>query len=370
MRVALVHDYLNQYGGAERVLEAFCEIWPEAPIFTLVYDKRRTGCAFEGRRIKTSFLQKVPLVRSHHRPFLMLMPLAIEQFDFSKYDLVISDSASFAKGVITRPETLHICYCHTPTRYVWDDSQKYINEFSYPKLIKRFVPPFLNYLRLWDEAASARPDVYLANSRFVASRIKKYYGRRAEVICPPVKTRRFYLSGKNNDYFLMLARFLPYKKIDLAIAAFNKLGWPLKIIGDGPDRRHLRKIAGPNIEFTGLVAEKELPNYFAHCRAFIFPQEEDFGISAVEAMAAGRPVIAFRGGGALEIVEEGKTGIFFDEQTPEALIGALKKFNPVDFNARYISQQAERFDKEVFKDKIKKFVNESLAEHKNKNRLL
>lgn len=168
----------------------------------------------------------------------------------------------------------------------------------------------------------------------------------------------------------MLARFLPYKKIDLAIAAFNKLGWPLKIIGDGPDRRHLRKIAGPNIEFTGLVAEKELPNYFAHCRAFIFPQEEDFGISAVEAMAAGRPVIAFRGGGALEIVEEGKTGIFFDEQTPEALIGALKKFNPVDFNARYISQQAERFDKEVFKDKIKKFVNESLAEHKNKNRLL
>lgn len=366
MRVALVHDYLNQYGGAERVLEAFCEIWPEAPIFTLVYDKRRTGGAFEGRKIKTSFLQKVPLVKSHHRPFLMFMPLAIEQFDFSKYDLVISDSASFAKGVITRPEALHICYCHTPTRYVWDDSHKYIDEFNYPALVKKFIPSFLNYLRLWDEAASVRPDVYLANSRFVASRVKKYYGREAQVICPPVKTGRFYLSGKSGDYFLLLARFLPYKKIDMAIAAFNALGWPLKIIGDGPDRNRLREMAGSNIEFLGLVAEKNLPRYFSHCRAFIFPQEEDFGIAAVEAMAAGRPVIAYRGGGALEIVEEGKTGIFFDRQTPESLIAALKKFNPADFSARYIRQQAERFDKEVFKDKIKRFVNEALIKHKRR----
>lgn len=370
MRVALVHDYLNQYGGAERVLEAFCEIWPEAPIFTLVYDKQRTGSAFESRKIRTSFLQKMPLVKTHHRPFLMLMPLAVEQFDLAKYDLIISDSASFAKGVITRPSALHICYCHTPTRYVWDDSHKYINEFNYPALVKKFIPPFLNYLRLWDEAASARPDVYLANSEFVASRVKKYYGRRAEVVCPPVKTGRFYLSGKDNDYFLMLARFLPYKKIDLAIAAFNALGWPLKIIGDGPDSKRLKKMAGPNIEFAGLVAEKNLPNYFAHCRAFIFPQEEDFGISAVEAMAAGRPVIAYRGGGALEIVEEGKTGLFFNEQTPEALIGALKKFNPADFSARYIRRQAERFDKEVFKKKIKKIVAQSLAERQAGNRFL
>ena len=364
MRVALVHDYLNQYGGAERVLEAFCEIWPSAPIFTLVYDKKRTGGAFEGRQIRTSFLQKVPLVKSHHRPFLMFMPLAIEQFDLSKYDLIVSDSASFAKGVITRPGALHICYCHTPTRYVWDDSHRYIDEFNYPFFVKKIIPSFLNYLRLWDEAASSRPDIYLANSHFVTARIKKYYGQKAQVVCPPVKVSNFNLSDKAGDYFLVSARFLPYKKVDLAIAAFNELGWPLKIIGDGPDKRRLRKMAGPNIEFLGLVAEKKLPQYFARCRAFIFPQEEDFGISAVEAMAAGRPVIAYRGGGALETVEEEKTGIFFDEQTPESLLGALKKFNEADFSPAYIRQQAEQFDKEIFKDKIKRFADEAWAARK------
>ncbi|HRY52467.1 MAG TPA: glycosyltransferase [Candidatus Portnoybacteria bacterium] len=366
MRVALIHDYLNQYGGAERVLEAFCEIWPEAPIFSLIYDRQRTGLAFEGRKIRTSFLQKVPLVRSHHRPFLMLMPLAIEQFDLSKYDLVISDSASFAKGVITGPNTLHICYCHTPTRYVWDDSHKYINEFNYPSFIKKIVPAFLNYLRVWDSLASERPDVYLANSQFVASRIKKYYNRQAQVICPPVKADNFYLSSQPEDYFLMVARFLPYKKIDLAIEAFNKLGWPLKIIGDGPDKGRLKKIAGSNIEFLGLVAEKKLADYFARCQAFIFPQEEDFGITAVEAMAAGRPVIAYHGGGALEIVEEGKTGLFFYEQTPESLISALKKFKQLKFSPSLIRQRAKDFDKEAFKDKIKKFVDEALLARKKR----
>ena len=361
MRVALVHDYLNQYGGAERVLEAFCEIWPKAPIFTLVYDKKRTGGAFDGRKIITSFLQKVPLAKAHHRPFLMFMPLAIEQFDLSKYDLIISDSASFAKGVITRPGALHICYCHTPTRYVWDDSHRYINEYSYPSLVKKIIPPFLSYLRLWDEAASSRPDVYLANSNFVASRIKKYYGQKARVICPPVKINHFNLSSKTEDYFLMSARFLPYKKVDLAIAAFNELGWPLKIIGDGPDKSRLKKMAGRNIEFTGLVAEKKLPAYFARCRAFIFPQEEDFGISAVEAMAAGKPVIAYRSGGALEMVIEGKTGLFFDEQTVESLVLALRKFRLEDFSAKNIRQHAEQFDKKIFKDKIKEFVEKALA---------
>jgi len=361
MRVALVHDYLIQYGGAERVLEAFCEIWPEAPIFTLAYDERRTGGAFKDRKIRTSFLQKVPFVKSHHRPFLMLMPLAVEQFDLSKYDLVISDSASFAKGVITRPDALHVCYCHTPTRYVWDDSHKYINEFSYPAFIKKIIPSALSFLRVWDESAAERPDAYLANSQFVASRINKYYGCQARVICPPVKTGNFYLTGQASDYFLMVVRFLPYKKVDLAIAAFNKLGWPLKIIGDGPDRKRLKKMAASNIEFVGLVAENKLPGYFAGSRAFIFPQEEDFGITAVEAMAAGRPVIAYRGGGALEIVEEGKTGLFFNEQTPESLIGVLRRFESARFSPGYIRQQAQRFGKEIFKDKIKKFVEEILA---------
>jgi len=355
MRVALVHDYLNQYGGAERVLEAFCEIWPEAPIFTLIYDERRTGGAFKDRRIRTSFLQRFPFIRAHHRPFLMLMPLAIEQFDLSKYDLVISDSASFAKGVITRPKTLHVCYCHTPTRYVWDDSHKYIEEFNYPGFVKKIIPPFLNYLRLWDEAASWRPDQYLANSNFVASRIQKYYQRRAQVIYPPVKTELFCI-GQPRDYFLMVARFLPYKKIDLAIRAFNQLGWPLKIIGEGPDRRRLQKMAGPGIEFLGLISDTKLRDYYAACRAFVFPQEEDFGITLVEAMSSGRPVVAYREGGALEIVRENVTGIFFEEQTVDSLISALEKFRPQDFNPELIREHAKQFDKEIFKRKISEFI--------------
>jgi len=360
MRVALVHDYLNQYGGAERVLEALCEIWPEAPIFTLIYDQHRTGSAFEGRKIKTSFLQKIPFVKSHHRPFLMLMPLGIEKFDLSKYDLVISDSASFAKGVIVRPKTRHICYCHTPTRYVWDDSHKYIKEFSYPDFIKNLVPLFLNYLRLWDEAAAARPDLYLANSHFVSRRIKKYYNRPSAVIYPPVKTDSFFISKQLGDYFLLVSRFLPYKKIDLAIEAFNRLGWPLKIIGDGPEAKKLRQLAKPNIEFVGLVSEKELRNYYARCRALIFPQEEDFGIVAVEAMAAGRPVIAYQAGGALEIVKDGETGAFFKEQTPDSLVAALQNVKIEKFSPQLIREHARQFDKEIFKKKIKEFVGESL----------
>lgn len=360
MRVALIHDYLNQYGGAERVLEAFCEIWPQAPIFTLIYDKARTGAAFEGRKIKTSFLQKTPFVKAHHRPFLMLMPLAVEQFDLSKYELVLSDSASFAKGVITRPKTLHICYCHTPTRYVWDDSHRYVEEFNYPRFIKRFIPPFLNYLRLWDEAAASRPDKYIANSHFVAQRIKKYYQQEAQIIYPPVKTKNFYLSQKPGNYFLIVSRFLPYKKIDLAISAFNELGWPLKIIGDGPERRKLKKMARPNIEFVGLVNEKTLADYYASSRALIFPQEEDFGISAVEAMSAGRPVIAYRGGGALEIIREGETGLFFEEQTAASLLDVLKRFQPEQFDGQRIQAYVQQFDKEIFKAKIEDFVEKSL----------
>jgi len=359
MRVALVHDYLNQYGGAERVLEAFCEIWPRAPIFTLVYDEKSTGRAFAGRVIRTSFLQKIPLARFHHRPFLMLMPWAIEQFDFSKYDLVISDTASFAKGVITRPETLHLCYCHTPTRYLWDDSQKYIEEFNYPPPLKKIIPLFLNYLRLWDEAAAERPQKYLANSFFVASRIRKYYQKSAEVIYPPVKTGQFFMTPDIGDYFLTVARFLSYKKVDLAVETFNALGWKLKIIGDGPEKKRLQKLARKNIEFLGLVDEKKLAWHYAHCRALIFPQEEDFGITALEAMSSGRPVIAFQSGGALEILKEGETGIFFEKQTVRHLVAALEKFSRMEFNPQLIRQHALAFDQEIFKQKIKNFVEQN-----------
>ncbi|OGZ35580.1 MAG: glycosyl transferase [Candidatus Portnoybacteria bacterium RIFCSPLOWO2_01_FULL_43_11] len=357
MKVALVHDYLNQYGGAERVLEALCQIFPEAPIYTLLYDKKKTGRAFENRKIHTSFLQKIPWLKTHHRSFLMLMPLAIEQFDLSEYDLVISDSASFAKGVITKPKTVHICYCHTPTRYAWDDSHKYIEEFGYSSVVKRIIPFFMNYIRLWDEMAAQRVDEFITNSHFVANRIKKYYHREAVVIHPPVKTNLFNISSNTDDYFLMVGRFLPYKRFDLAIEAFNRLGWPLKIVGDGPQKIQLKKKAKDNIEFTGLVSDEKLKNFYTHCRAFIFPQEEDFGIAPAEAMSAGRPVIAYRAGGVLEIIKEGTTGLFFDKQTPECLIETLKKFRSSDFDSQTIRQHALQFNEEVFKNKIRDFIN-------------
>ncbi|MBU1292126.1 glycosyltransferase [Patescibacteria group bacterium] len=358
MRVALVHDYLNQYGGAERVLEAFGQIFPKAPIYTLLYDKKRTGYAFEGREIHTSFMQKVPFVKSHHRPFLMLMPLAIEQFDLSDYDLILSDSASYAKGVITSPQTLHICYCHTPIRYAWDDSHKYIEEFGYSSLIKKVIPFFMNYIRVWDEQAAQRVDKFIANSRFVSQRIRKYYKRESKVIHPPVKTDLFYVAPKPEEYFLMVGRFLPYKRFNLAIEAFNQLGWSLKIIGDGPERKKLEALANDNIEFLGLVSDQKLRDFYAHCQAFIFPQEEDFGITAVEAMASGRPVIAYQGGGILEIIQSEITGLFFKEQTTDCLIEVLKKFNPDNFNSQVIRERALEFDQERFKEKIIKFINE------------
>jgi len=365
MKVALVHDYLNQYGGAERVLEAFCQIFPKAPIYTLLYDKKKTGYAFDRRLIKTSFLQKIPLVRSHHRPFLMLMPIAIEQFDLSEYDLVLSDSASYAKGVIVGPKTLHICYCHTPIRYAWDDSHRYIEEFGYPGPIKKIIPFFMNYIRFWDGKAAQRVDKFIANSQFVANRIKKYYRRDSEVIYPPVNSSLFYLAAEPQKYFLMVGRFLPYKRFDLAIKAFNRLGLPLKIVGDGPDKTRLVKMAKNNIEFVGLVSEEKLRDYYANCRAFIFPQEEDFGITAVEAMASGRPVIAYRAGGALEIIQEGITGVFFNEQKPESLIEVLKSFRPDDFKPELIRKRALEFDQEKFKEKIKGFINENWHRHQS-----
>lgn len=305
-------------------------------------------------------MQKVPLVKSHHRPFLMLMPLAIEQFDLSEYDLVLSDSASYAKGVITPADTLHICYCHTPIRYAWDDSHKYIKEFGYSNLVKKVIPFFMNYIRVWDEQAAQRVDNFIANSNFVASRIKKYYQRESQVVHPPVKVSFFYIVPKPDRYFLMTGRFLPYKRFDLAIDAFNQLGWPLKIIGDGPERKKLQKKAKSNIEFLGLVSDERLKDYYAHCQAFIFPQEEDFGITAVEAMASGRPVIAYQSGGALEIIKPGITGLFFEKQDVDCLINALKRFNSNDFSPQIIRGEAMKFDQERFKEKIIKFINESL----------
>lgn len=352
MRIALVHEYLNQFGGAERMLLALCAIFPDAPIYTLFYDRNATGGVFEGRDVRTSFLQKIPFVKKYHRGFPLLMPLAIEQFDFSDFDVVVSISASFAKGIITKPYTKHICICLTPPRFLWDDSHKFVEEFGYSKLIKNFLPPFISYLRVWDREASYRVDEFWAISNFIKERIKKYYSKDSEIIYPPINVSKFYVSHDSDDYFLMAGRLVAYKRFDLGIKAFNKLGFPLKVVGIGPELEKLKKMANDNIEFLGLVSDDRLANLYSKSKAVIFPQEEDFGIVPLEAMASGRPVIAFRSGGAVETIVEGKTGLFFDEQTVDSLAYAVKNFDPNKFDPAVCRAQAERFDVAVFKQKV------------------
>lgn len=365
MKIALVHDYLVQYGGAERVLENFCEMFPDAPVFTLVYDEGLTHGAFRGRRIHTSFLQKIPFTSSHHRAFPLLMPIAIESLDLRDYDVVLSDSASYAKGVLTGTDTLHITYCHTPMRYAWDDCHRHMREFDYSRITRRFMPFGMSYLRLWDRISADRPDIYIANSRFVAGRIRKYYGREAEVVHPPVNLDSFHVAESYGDYFLAVGRALPYKRFDILIEAFNRLGLPLKIIGKGPEIDNLKKSAKSNIEFLGYLRDEEASGYYARAKALIFPSEEDFGITPLEAMASGRPVIAYRSGGALETVIPDKTGVFFSAQSPEDIIAAVKDFHPEDFDPAEIRRHAEKFDRRIFQQKMRQIIGDRYADFKN-----
>lgn len=349
MRVCLIHDYLTQFGGAERVLAALMELFPEAPVYTLLYDKKLMNGRLDSSRIKTSFLQNIPLARSRHRFFPIFMPLIIEQFDLSKYDMVISDSHSFGKGVITGSNTLHISYCFTPMRYVWDDSHRYVREFTVPGWLRAMIPFPLSYVRLWDVFAADRVDNFIGISNFVARRIKKYYKRNASVIYPPVDCSNYVISSNHGDRFLIVSRLMPYKRIDIAIEAFNELGFPLDIVGTGPEEMNLKKIAKKNIKFHGFLSDTEVRKMYSQCRAFIFPQEEDFGLTVLESAASGRPTIAFAGGGALETVVEGETGIFFEEQTAQSLISAVQKMLVTDFDSQKIREHALLFDTEHFK---------------------
>ncbi|MDP3792706.1 MAG: glycosyltransferase [bacterium] len=354
MRIALVHEYLNQFGGAERVLQVLCAMFPDAPIYTLFYDKDATGGVFEGKEIRTSFLQKIPFINQYHYFFPLLMSLAVEQFDFSEFDIVISISTSFAKGIITKPQTRHICYCLTPPRFLWDDSQKFMEEFRYPIFIKKILPPLISYLRLWDREASYRVDEFWSISNFVSDRIKKYYLRDSKLIYPPVNLDKFYTSKNIGDYFFIAGRLVSYKRFDIVIEAFNQLGWLLKIAGIGPEMKRLQNIAKSNIEFLGLVSDNELSELYSHSKALIFPQEEDFGITPLEAMASGRPVIAYRGGGAMETVIEGESGTFFNEQTKESLIECLNNFDDSRFKPEVCLSQATKFNIDVFKNGVLK----------------
>ncbi|HZJ40805.1 MAG TPA: glycosyltransferase [Candidatus Saccharimonadales bacterium] len=365
MKVALIHDHLAQDGGAEKVLKILADMFKDAPIYTLLYEKKNVDKYFKDRQIETSVIQKLPGGVRHYQWYLFFMPMAVEFFDLRGYDLVISDTSSFAKGVITSPDTLHICYCHTPTRYLWSDTHQYINELKYNKWLKKIISLILNRIRIWDRLAADRVDLFIANSKTVQKRITKYYRRESFLIYPPVETDNFKIisiaDNQEAPYFLIGCRLTPYKRVDIVISAFKELGanYRLKIFGDGVDMERLKRLAdgASNIEFLGRISEESKPKLFALAQAFINPQEEDFGITVVESMAAGRPVIAYRKGGATETVIEGKTGMFFDTQTSVAVIKAVKEFSADSFNPQEIKDYAEKFSTANFKNQITEFIS-------------
>lgn len=364
MRVALVHDHLLQQGGAERVLEAFGALWPDAPLYTLAMDTQQFP-QFKGKTVHTSFLDRPPFGKRLFRWLLPLMPTAVESFDLRDADVVVSSVSALAKGVITHPHTIHICYCHTPTRYLWSENQEYVEELHVPVFVKRALAPVLTWLRTWDRAAAERVDVFIANSETVKKRIKKYYGKESIVIHPPVDVDRFSLSTTpEKKYFLAGGRLVAYKRFDIVVDAFTKLGKPLVIFGTGPAEENLKKRAGKNITFVGRVSDDERARLFSEAIAFINPQEEDFGITAVESMASGRPVIAYAKGGASETVREGETGTLFYEQSAEELMDTILHFSAEDFSPIRIRSFAETFSPRVFREKILALVREHYTTHK------
>ena len=365
MKVALVHDYLNQMGGAERVVLALHDLFPDAPLYTSIYDPQRVDKAFQNIDIRTSFMQKFPFVKKHHQPFLPFYPFAMERLDLRGFDLVLSSSSAFGKGVITRPETLHICYCHTPMRWCWNYDE-YVEREKLGKISRSILPFFISGLRIWDQTSSMRVDHFIANSPVVADRIRKYYRRDAIVIPPPVEVSRFTFDPtiRPEDYFLIVSRFMPYKRIDLAIEACNTLHLPLVIIGSGRDESRLRSMAGPTIRFTGRLSDQEVLYYYAHCRAFILPGEEDFGITPLEAQASGRPVIAYAAGGALTSVIDKVTGTFFRKQTVESLVEVLSSFDEHIYDPLTIYNHALEFDQPRFRRRMLQFIEAKMSEGK------
>jgi glycosyltransferase involved in cell wall biosynthesis len=360
MNVALVHDWLNQKGGAEQVLESLASLYPAAPIYTSVYWPQAMPASYGEWDIRTSFMNRLPLVKRHHQPFLPLYPIAFESFDFSGYDLVLSNKSGFCHGVLTGPETLHICYCLTTTRYLWS-FEHYAQREGIGRLGRALLQPLLSYLRLWDRLAADRVDHFIAISRAVQGRIARLYRRESTIIHPPVDTEQFCISsGRIEDYYLIVSRLIPYKRVDLAVQALNQLDRPLIVVGDGRDRENLERLAGPTVTFAGHLSDEAVSDLLARCRGFIFPGLDDFGIAPVEAMASGRPVIAFAGGGALDTVVEGKTGLFFHEPTPEALAATIRQFETLDFDSSTIRRHAERFSQAVFREKLTTFVEQAV----------
>jgi len=358
-KVALVFDWMTTPGGAEKVNKVLHQMFPDAPIFTSIYNQK-TLPEFQNAVVNTSFIQNLPFAQSKHQLYLGLMPYAYELFDLSNFDIVISSSHACAKGIITKPETMHLCYCHTPMRYAWDNWHTYIREYKINPLIKRFAKKRIHKIRIWDRLSADRVDHFIANSQTTQRRIKKYYSHDSTVINPMIKAKDFQISSKTKGYFIAVGRLTAYKKFDLIVETFNQIGLPLKIVGTGPMENELRRQARGNIEILGYVDKKRLAELYSECEALIFPQIEDFGIAPLEAMASGRPVIAFNQGGALDTVIENKTGLFFNKQTPLHLKGAIEQYQKEkkNFKPLEIQKHAAKFDEKEFKDKLGVFIKE------------
>jgi len=342
-------------GGAEKVVEAMHDSFPSSPVYTTVALPRMLPDRLRAADIRTSALQRLPAMDRRFRHYFMLYPFAVENFDLSQYDLIFSSSSGYAKGVRRKRNTIHVCYCHTPMRWVWR-YEDYVARERFGRGIKSLLPFCLWGLKKWDLRASQQPNYYIANSRLVAERIRKIYGREAFVIPPPIEVNRFHMSNDIEDYYLILSRLMPYKRIDLAIEACKRMNRRLIIIGDGPDRARLEKLADDRIEFLGRQPDQIVNYYAARCRALLFPGEEDFGMAPLEANAAGRPVIAFRGGGAVETVEDGKTGLFFDQPNSRSLSTAIEQFEAMVWSQILLRRHAEKFDRNVFAFRVLQFL--------------
>ena len=384
MKIAIIHDWLTGMRGGEKCLEVLCKLYPSADIFTLLHIPGKVSPVIESHRIHTSFIQNLPFAESKYRYYLPLMPSAIEAFDLKVYDLILSSSHCVAKSVKPGPSNVHICYCHTPMRYIWDQFDQYFGKGKSSWFAATAIKFIRGWLQRWDVKTSRRVNHFIANSRHVQKRIKKYYNQEAAIIHPPVDTGLFTpdTNEEKENYFLIVSAFAPYKRLDLAVNAFNQLNLPFVVIGEGQDAKRLKEMAKTNIHFEGWLDNSQIRSHFARCRAFIFSGEEDFGITLLEAQAMGRPVIALGRGGALETVvpdsqswkpETGidkiatakPTGVFFYEQTPEALIKAIQHFESIEsqFDANAIRTHAQKFDVSVYTERMKTFIEKKLASH-------
>jgi len=366
MKVALIHDWLTGMRGGERCLEVFCELFPQAQLYTLLHVPGSVSPLIEKMPIKTSFIQNLPFSKRGYRKYLPLFPMAVESFNLKGYDLILSCSHCVAKGIIPPPDALHISYMLTPMRYAWDMYREYFGTSK-----NKLIPFFIHYLRMWDVTSSQRVDHFLCISKHVQNRIMKFYRREAEVIHPPVEISRFRLGNKKEDFFLIVSSLVPYKGVDLAIKAFGQLGYPLKIIGSGLEEKRLKSMSQSNVEFLGWQPDEIVADYYYKCKALIFPGEEDLGLVPLEAMACGTPVIAYGRGGALETIisynlknkgGETTTGIFFYEQSVASLIDAVQQFYRIEkkFNSSAIRKHALQWDREIFKKKMKKIIFEKM----------